>query len=171
MVFEVQWNTLLWICFFVFEVHLSISQLFVLCVSCFLKPGSHWRSFHVWRVRWSVPWSFSPRKAFVALGYGVVFVAHRKISFVSCMVGLPLVCSIWCVVWFFTFLGSRAVFIRCVLFEWIGVGVVLSPLHVKIGPGVYDAHLLFWLERWVLLVATKSHAGTEDNSCCLFLVS
>ena len=138
MVFEVQWNTLLWIRFFVFEVHLSISQLFVLCVSCFLKPGSHWRSFHVWRVRWSVPWSFSPRKAFVALGYGVVFVAHRKISFVSCMVGLPIVCSIWCVVWFFTFLGSRAVFIRCVLFEWIGVGVVLSPLHVKIGPGRSD---------------------------------
>ena len=78
------------------------------------------------------------RKAFVVLGYGVVFVAHRKISFVSCMVGLPIVCSIWCVVWFFTFLGSRAVFIRCVLFEWIGVGVVLSPLHVKIGPGRTD---------------------------------
>ena len=124
------------------NMFLCIWSLFVyftvVCVSCFLKPGSHWRSFHVWRVRWSVPWSFSPRKVFVALGYGVVFVAHRKISFVSCMVGLPIVCSICCVVWFFTFLGSRAVFIRCVLFEWIGVGVVLSPLHVKIGPGRSD---------------------------------
>ena len=80
----------------------------VVCVSCFLKPGSHWRSFHVWRVRWSVPWSFSPRKVFVALGYGVVFVAHRKISFVSCMVGLPIVCSICCVVWFFYFFGLKS---------------------------------------------------------------
>ena len=134
MGFEAQWYIALGYGF-VFEVHFSISQKTVPCVSWFLKPGCHGRSIHVWRVRWSVPWSFSPRKAFVALGYGVVFVAHRKISFVSCMVGLPIVCSIWCFVWLCTFLGSRAVFIRCVLFEWIGVGVVLSPLHVKIGSG------------------------------------
>ena len=134
MVFEAQWNTLLCITCCIWSPFLYLTVVCSLCLG-FFEAWLHWRSFHVWRVRLSVPWSFSPRKAFVALGCGVVFVAHRKISFVSCMVGLPIVCSIWFFVWLCTFLGSRAVFIRCVLFEWIGVGVVLSPLHVKIGSG------------------------------------
>ena len=48
----------------------------------------------------------------------MVFVAHRKISFVSCMVGLPIVCSIWCVVCVFPFLAQElSLFVACCLNE------------------------------------------------------
>ena len=107
MVFEAQWNTLLWITCCIWSPFLYLTVVCSLCLG-FFEAWLHWRSFHVWRVRLSVPWSFSPRKAFVALGYGVVFVAHRKISFVSCMVGLPIVCSIWCVVWLCHFFGLKS---------------------------------------------------------------
>ena len=48
----------------------------------------------------------------------MVFVAHRKISFVSCMVGLPIVCSICCVVWFLFFWAQElSLFVACCLNE------------------------------------------------------
>ena len=50
------------------------------------RSDSRCSLFVVFFVAWLL-WTFA--SLFVAFGSGVVFVAHRKIAFVSCMEGLP----------------------------------------------------------------------------------
>ena len=69
--------------------------------------------FVVFFVAWLL-WTFA--SLFVAFGSGVVFVAHRKIAFVSCMEGLPFFRSLWCVVWLCHLFGLKSW-----LYSWLVV--------------------------------------------------